>query len=87
MQKDTIPEPSKELQEMLEEEQTADPSLDGMLPDLDLADKRVQAFLQRIARRPLPTPPANESEEEDIRAESLRRSRARHVWKARADRT
>ena len=54
MQKDTIPEPSKELQEMLQEDLTAEPSLEGMLGDLDLADKRVQLFLQRIAARPLP---------------------------------
>ena len=46
MQKDI--KPSKELQEMREEEVTAEPSLDGLMPDLDLTDPRTKSFFAAI---------------------------------------
>ena len=46
MQKDTTP--SKELREIREEEVTAEPSLQGLMPDLDLTDPKVKAFFARI---------------------------------------
>lgn len=36
--------PSKELQEIREEEVTAEPSLAGLMPDLDLTDPKVKSF-------------------------------------------
>ena len=46
MQKDI--KPSKELQEMREEEVTSEPSLEGLMPDLDLTDPKVKSFFARI---------------------------------------
>ena len=40
--------PSKELQELREEEVTAEPSLAGLMPDLDLTDPKVKSFFARI---------------------------------------
>lgn len=41
---DAAPKPSKELEEMRQEEVTAEPSLAGMLEGVDLTDPRVKAF-------------------------------------------
>jgi hypothetical protein len=46
MEKDM--KPSKELEEIREEEVTAEPSLDGLMPDLDLTDPKVKSFFARI---------------------------------------
>ena len=48
MQKDI--KPSKELQEIEQEEVTAEPA--RLLSDLDLEDPRTQSFLARMARLP-----------------------------------
>ena len=42
--------PSKELRKMREEEVTAEPSLDGLMPDLDLTDPRVKSFFAKLLR-------------------------------------
>ena len=55
MQKDI--KPSKELQEIEQEEVTAEPA--RLLSDLDLTDPRTQAFLAKMARRPAPEPSIN----------------------------
>jgi hypothetical protein len=63
--------PSKELQEMQEEELTAEPSLEGLLGDLDLEDPKVKQFFSNLLAE------QEETDEDGIRAEALRRSRVR----------
>ena len=79
MQKDI--KPSKELQEMRQEEVTAEPSLDRLMPDLDLTDSRVRSFFARMSE------PQEETEQDGIRQEALRRSRVRQLSKAPAAQT
>jgi hypothetical protein len=45
---EAVPKPSKELQEMRQEDLTAEPSLDGMLEGVDLADPRLKRFFARL---------------------------------------
>ena len=46
---EVVPAPSKELQEMRQEDLTAEPSLDGILEGVDLADPRVKRFFARMS--------------------------------------
>ena len=73
--------PSKELQEMLQEEVTSEPSLDGMLQNVDLTDQRVKSFFARMSE------PQEETEADGKRAEALRRSLAHQRSKARPAQT
>ena len=70
--------PSKELQEMREEEVTQEPSLEGLLGDLDLDDPRAKSFFARMSE----PQEQEETEEDGIRAEALRRSRVRRAAQA-----
>ena len=75
--------PSKELQEMLQEEVTSEPSLDGMLQNVDLTDQRVKSFFARMSE---PQDP-QETEQDGIQAEALRRSQVRQLLKGQAGQT
>lgn len=68
---------SKELQEMEQEELTAEPSLDKMIPELLSPKYREQAkafFADVLAHKD----EDEETDEDGIRAEALRRSKVRH---------
>ena len=88
---------SKELRELQLEEADQEPSLEAMLPDLDLSDPKTAAWLGKMAEEALAKQTAlrltktelnrPETEEDGLRAGALRRLKARLQSEALQGRT